>query len=183
MSERPPRFNHVAMSLPADALDEAGRKEIIDFYSTVFGWEELPTLTKDREMLVLQAYRYDQFVFLIAEDEPMQSPRMDHFGMAVHSMEQLDELHEKAQAWKAERDSNVDIIDKHADDHGVLKIWSFYVRHLLPMMIEVQFYEIAENARELVDEYNRSLAEKDAEAVAESAAAKRGRDVASGDGA
>lgn len=175
MSERPPRFNHVAMSLPVAALDESGRKAITDFYSSVFGWEELPTLTKDREMLVLQAYRYDQFVFLIAEDEPMQAPRMDHFGMAVDSMEQLDDLHARVQAWKAERDPSVDIIDKHADDHGVLKIWSFYVRHLLPMMIEVQFYEIAENARELVDEYNRTLAQGDTEQVAKGAAERRGR--------
>lgn len=160
MADRPPRFNHVAMSLPADALDEAGRKEIIDFYSSAFGWEELPTLTEDRKRLVLQAYRYDQFVFLIAEDEPMQSPRMDHFGMAVHSMEQLDELHDRVKRWKEERDDRVDLIEKHADDHGVLKIWSFYVRHLLPMMIEVQFYEIAENAKELVDEYNRQVAQR-----------------------
>lgn len=160
MSDRPPRFNHVALSLPPDALDDAGRKEIIDFYSSVFGWDELPTLTEDRKRLVLQAYRYDQFVFLVAEDAPMQSPRMDHFGMAVHSMEQLDELHEKAKRWKEERDDRVDLIEKHADDHGVLKIWSFYVRHLLPMMIEVQFYEIAEDAKELVDEYNREVAER-----------------------
>lgn len=157
MSDRPPRFNHVAMSMAPDALDEAGRKEIIDFYSSVFGWEELPTLTDDRKRLVLQAYRYDQFVFLIAEDDPMRTPRMDHFGMAVHSMEQLDELHDRVKRWKEERDDRVDLIEKHADDHGVLKIWSFYVRHLLPMMIEVQFYEIAENAKELVDEYNRRV--------------------------
>lgn len=155
MPDRPPRFNHVAMSLPADALDEAGRREIIDFYSSTFGWEELPTLTEDRKRLVLQAYRYDQFVFLIAEDEPMQTPRMDHFGMAVHSMEQLDELHDKVKAWKEERDDRVDLIEKHADDHGVLKIWSFYVRHLLPMMIEVQFFEMAESARELTEEHRR----------------------------
>lgn len=155
MPDRPPRFNHVALSLPADALDEPGRREIIDFYSSTFGWEELPTLTEDRKRLVLQAYRYDQFVFLIAEDEPMQTPRMDHFGMAVHSMEQLDELHDKVRAWKEERDDRVDLIEKHVDDHGVLKIWSFYVRHLLPMMIEVQFFEMAEAARELTEEHRR----------------------------
>lgn len=159
MSERPPRFNHVALSLAPDALDGAGRKELCDFYSAVFGWEELPMLTEDRKQLVLQAYRYDQFVFLIGEREPMRSPRMDHFGMAVHSMEQLDELHDRVKRWKEERDGRVDLIEKHVDDHGVLKIWSFYVRHLLPMMIEVQFYEIAEDAKELVEEYNRKVAE------------------------
>lgn len=152
---RSPRFNHVAMSMPADALDEEGRREIIEFYSEVFGWEELPTLTEDRHRLVLQAYRYDQFVFLIAEDEPMTTPRMDHFGMAVHSMEQLDGLHERVRRWKEERDDRVDLIEKHVDDHGVLKIWSFYVRHLLPMMIEVQYYEMTPEAREIAEERRR----------------------------
>lgn len=151
---RAPRFNHVALSVPPDTLDEAGRREIVEFYGDVFGWEELPTLTEDRQQLVLQAYRYDQFVFLVGDDEPMRSPRKDHFGMAVYSMEHLDELHERCRAW-AERDDRVDFIEKHVDDHGVLKIWSFYVRHLLPMMIEVQLYELAEDARELTEEHRR----------------------------
>jgi len=155
---RPPRFNHVALSLSPDRLDEAGRKEIVDFYSHVFGWEELPTLTEDRKRLVLQAYRFDQFVFLMAEDEPMTSPRMDHFGMSVSNIEELDEIEARIKEWKA-RDDRVDLIEKHADDQGVVKIWSVYVRHLLPMMIEIQFFEIAENARELVAEYNRQMAE------------------------
>jgi hypothetical protein len=137
----PPRFNHVAMSMPADGLDEAGRKEIVDFYSSTFGWEEYPTMTEDRKRLVLGARRPDQFVFLIAEDEPMRSPRMDHFGMAVSSIEDLDALCDKVRAWKEERDERVDLIDKHVDDQGVVKIWSFYVRHLLPMMIEVQYFD------------------------------------------
>lgn len=44
-TRRTPRFNHVAMSVPADLLDERGRREICDFYDEVFGWKELPTLT------------------------------------------------------------------------------------------------------------------------------------------
>ena len=38
----PTRFNHVAMSMPADSLDEAGRADICRFYSEVFGWQEHP---------------------------------------------------------------------------------------------------------------------------------------------
>ncbi|MBV9040640.1 MAG: hypothetical protein JOZ68_06530, partial [Acidimicrobiia bacterium] len=65
--KRQPRFNHVAMSLPADVLDERGRADIVAFYEEVFGWEELPQMTEDRKRLVLMAYRYGQFVFLIAD--------------------------------------------------------------------------------------------------------------------
>ena len=85
-----PRFNHVAMSLPADALGERGRADIARFYEEVFGWEVVPQMTEDRKRLVLTAYRYGQFVFLIADETPMTAPRMDHFGMGVDTMDELD---------------------------------------------------------------------------------------------
>ena len=139
-----PRFNHVAMSMPAEALDERGRNDIIDFCNEVFGWTEIEQLTKDRAQLVLQAYTYGQFVFLIAEDEPMQAPRMDHFGMQVATMDELDDMLAKARAYK-DKDERVDIVDKSAEDFGPLVLTSFYVRHLLPLMVEVQHYELKAN--------------------------------------
>jgi hypothetical protein len=137
---RQPRFNHVAMSMSADALDETGRKEIVEFYREVFGWEELPTLTEDRHRLVLQAYTYEQFVFLIADEPHMTCPRLDHFGMSVDTGEELDELLAASKAFAA-RDERVEIIDRKTEDYGMLKLHSFYVRYLLPMMIEVQHFE------------------------------------------
>jgi hypothetical protein len=140
---RAPRFNHVAMSVPADLLDEHGRAELLRFYGDVFGWEELPTETLDRQRLVLRAYSNEQFVFLIAEDRPMTCPRLDHFGMSVGTMEELDDMLERARAFQA-HDDRVDIVDKDATDHdGFLVLTSFYVRYLLPMMIEVQHWEWA----------------------------------------
>src|SRR5437660_109015 len=136
---RPPRFNHVAMSMPADALDEHGRRDILSFYGNVFGWEELPTLTEDRKRLVMMAYRYDQFVFLIADEPHMSGPRMDHFGMGVDTMDELDAFLARAKAYR-EKDDRVDIIDKHADEYPGLTLTSFYVGYLLPMMVEVQHY-------------------------------------------
>ena len=77
VSTRKPRFNHVAMSLPPDLLDPANRDEIVGFYREVFGWEEIPQMTIDRQRLVLSAYTYEQFVFLIADEPPMECPRLD----------------------------------------------------------------------------------------------------------
>ena len=134
-----PRFNHVAMSVPADLLDEEGRRDIVDFYSEVFGWQELPTETVNRQRLILSAYSYDQFVFLIAQDEPMRAPRLDHFGMGVGREEELDTFYRRALAYR-ERDRRVDIIDKQAEQHPGLSITSFYVGFLLPMMVEVQYF-------------------------------------------
>ena len=137
----PTRFNHVAMSMPADSLDEAGRNDITRFYSEVFGWREHPTMTEDRKRLVMGVHTYDQFVFLVADENPMKTPHADHFGLSVDSLDQLHEVLARAKAF-AESDDRVDIVDYAVEDHGVLKLHSFYVRYLLPMMVEVQYFQL-----------------------------------------
>jgi hypothetical protein len=141
-----PRFNHVAMSLPAAALGPNGRDEIVRFYGDVFGWEELPQMTEDGRRLVLMAYRYGQFVFLVADDTPMAAPRGDHFGMQVATMEELEEFLARARAYR-ENDDRVEVTDKEVEDFGPLVLTSFYVRFLLPLMVEVQHYEVKPEAR------------------------------------
>ena len=134
-----PRFNHVAMSVPAELLDEKGRREIVSFYSEVFGWSEVEMQTLDRKRLVLSAHRVDQFVFLIADDTPMTAPRLDHFGLGVGSMEELDTFYQRSLAYR-DKDDRVDIIDKKTDPYPGVSITSFYVRYLLPLMVEVQYF-------------------------------------------
>lgn len=134
-----PVFNHVAVSVPADQLDDRGRKEIVDFYSDVFGWNEIDMMTLDRKRLVLGAYLLEQFVFIHAEDDPMRAPKMDHFGMGVATEEELDTFLARAKAYQA-RDERVRIIDKHTDDFERLSLVSFYVGYLLPLMVEVQYF-------------------------------------------
>ena len=125
------------MSLPADALAEKGRGEIIDFYSEVFGWKELPTETIDRKRLVMMAYTLDQFVFLHADDPPMSGPRLDHFGLGVATLDELDSFYEKAQKYR-DKDDRVDIIDRQVNEYTGITLTSFYVKYLLPLMVEVQ---------------------------------------------
>jgi hypothetical protein len=140
---RMPRFNHVAMSVPAETLDESGRTDILRFYDEVFGWTEMPTLTEDRVRLVLRAHSNEQFVFLVADPKPMACPTTDHFGMSVATPEELSAIRERAQKFR-ERDSRVEIVDGEIEDYKVLKLHNFYVRYLLPMSVEVQCYEWAE---------------------------------------
>ena len=137
---RKPHFNHVAMSVPADLLDEQHRTDIVRFYDEVFGFKELPTETEDRRKLVLSVHTYEQFVFLIADDPPMACPRLDHFGMSVATERELDDMLARARAFQA-RDDRVDIVDREVTDHGMLAITSFYVRYLLPLMVEVQWWD------------------------------------------
>jgi hypothetical protein len=137
---RAPRFNHVAMSLPSELLEPAGRAELTAFYGDVFGWQELPTETVDGKKLVFGVHAVEQFVFLIADDPPMTCPRLDHFGLSVGTEAELDAVLAKARAWQA-RDDRVDIVDKSTEDHGMLAITSIYVRYLLPMMVEIQWWD------------------------------------------
>ena len=134
-----PRLNHVAMSVPADLLDETGRRDIVNFYRDVFDWQELPTETVDRTKLVLSAYRVDQFIFLIADDSPMRAPRLDHFVLGVGSLDELDTYYQRALDYR-QKDDRVDVIDKKAEQHPGLTLTSFYVGYLLPLMVEVQHF-------------------------------------------
>ena len=95
-----PHFNHVAMSVPGDLLDEENRGNLTRFYSQVFGFEEMPTETIDRKRLVLGAGRVDQFLFLVGNDEPMTCPRLDHWGMSVTTEEQLDDYLDRAKKFR-----------------------------------------------------------------------------------
>jgi hypothetical protein len=139
---KPPRLNHVAMSVPADALDADGRAALAAFYGDVFGFEEYPELTKDRHQLVFRAHTHEQFMFLIAEDEPMTAPRLDHFGMSVSSLAEFEEVARRAAAWKEREPDDVDLIEPTVEEYvGALRLHSFYVRYRLPLMVETQHFE------------------------------------------
>jgi hypothetical protein len=146
MSQAPPsqpRFNHIALTVPPELLNESGRKQILDFYGEVFGWTEHAMLTEDRSRLVMGCHRIDQFVFLLAGDKTTDCGPFDHFGMAVGSLGELRATLERARRY-AERDPRVEITDHGVEDHGILKLHAAYVRFLLPMMFEVQYYEFPE---------------------------------------
>jgi len=135
-----PRFNHVAMSVPADLLDETNRADLCRFWGEVLGFVEMPTMTVDRKRLIFSCVHWDQFIFLIAEDDPMRCPRMDHFGLAVGSVDELVAARDRAVAFK-EHDQRVDLIDLRVDDQGPIKIHSIYLGYVLPMLCELQYWE------------------------------------------
>jgi hypothetical protein len=138
----PPRFNHVALSLAADALDHDGRDAICAFYGDVFGFEEYGELTTDRKQLVLRAHHHEQFVFLIADDPPMTAPRMDHWGLSVSTQEDFDEVAGRAAAWAKREPDAVDLVAPKFEQYGeFLRLHSFYVKYRLPIMVETQYFE------------------------------------------
>jgi hypothetical protein len=139
---KPPRINHVALSVPAGRLDAEGRTALTAFYGDVFGLEEYPQLTEDRRRLVLRAHTHEQFVFLTAGEPPMTAPRMDHFGISVSSLAEFEEVARRAAAWKAREPGEVDLVEPTVEEYaGALRLHSFYVRYRLPLMVETQHFE------------------------------------------
>src|SRR5947207_6758410 len=138
---KPPRLNHVAMSMPAAMLDADGRAALVDFYGDVFGFEEYQQLTDDKHRLVFRAHSHEQFMFLIADDHPMTAPRLDHFGISVASLPDFREVARRAAAWNEKEPEHVDLIEPTFEEYdGVLRLHSFYVRYRLPLMIETQHF-------------------------------------------
>ena len=137
---RKARFNHVAISVAPELLDETGRSALLAFYGDVFGWDEMPPLTKDRQLFVLRCGSNEQFVYLSGSKQPMQCPSLDHVGVSVGTPAELDAMLERARKRK-ERDSEVEIVERGLDDFGMLKLHNFYVRYRLPLMFEVQCFE------------------------------------------
>ena len=137
-----PRFNHVALTVPADLLDAEGRTDLLRFHERVFGWTEMPTMTRDRELLVLRAWSNEQFVYLHASPEPMRAGASEHFGLSVAEVAELDAMYERAEKLRAE-DGRVELLPRETQDFRVVKLHSFYVRYRLPLMIEVQCFEWA----------------------------------------
>ncbi len=141
--EPAPRFNHVAMSVPRELVTPEGRESILSFYGDVFGWTEMPSMSEDGKLLVLRAYRNDQFVFLGASDDPIRCDDREHFGMSVAAPAMLDHMYEAACKYR-EKDPRVEIVERKTDDFKVLKLHAFYVRYRIPLWVEVQCFEWAE---------------------------------------
>jgi hypothetical protein len=108
----------------------------------VFGFEEYTDLTEDKRRLVLRAHHHEQFVFLIAEKDPMQTPRLDHFGLSVATLDDFNEVLRRARAWKEKEPDTVDLIESKVEEYaGMLNLHSFYVGYRLPLLVETQHFE------------------------------------------
>ena len=136
-----PRFNHVAMSVPSETLLEPTRRELNRFFADVLGFDELTTMTEDGRRLIYSCVHWQQFIFLIADDDPMRCPRMDHYGFSVGSLDELLAARDRAQAFQ-QQDARLELVDHIVDDQGMVKIHSIYIGYLLPMLCELQFWEL-----------------------------------------
>jgi hypothetical protein len=139
-----PRLNHVAISMDPALLDDNGRAELLDFYGDVFGWTEGDNTGEIGNPLILYTGAFAQFVYLLPGDPYLQAPAMDHFGMQVATMAELESIVERAKARQA-RDERVTLIDVHArttegPTHDYT-LTSAYIGFVIPLLIELQHLE------------------------------------------
>ena len=139
-----PRLNHVAITMPPGDLDDGARAELKDFYGDVFGWVEGDNSGESGNPLILMTGQM-QFVYLLPGDPALECPRLDHFGLEVSSVAEIEEIVAKAKAWQ-EKDDRVSIIDMKARSsegpRGHYTLTSAYVGFLLPMMVELQHLHV-----------------------------------------
>jgi hypothetical protein len=136
-----PVYNHVALTMQRELLEEPRRTDLIEFYHDVYGWEVAPAMTVDGRRLVFRMYRRGQFLFLIGSDDYSQIRPADHFGIQVGSLDAMRSMIAKARRWKEERDSSVEITSVGCQESASGgPIYNVYIRYLLPMRVEIQHY-------------------------------------------
>ena len=140
-----PLINHVAITVDATVLDEAGRAALLDFFGEVFGWTEGDNSTERGNPLILYTGRQRQFLYLLpGTDDFLRSPPLDHFGLEVSSREELVAILGRAKAFRDD-DERVTIIDlDEMVTHGPrsdFTLTNSYIGFLLPLMIELQYIE------------------------------------------
>jgi hypothetical protein len=141
----PARFNHMELTLPIGELD-LNRQEIKDFYADLLGWDSIDVPILGQTGLLLRTDpETSQFLLLTEQKVHIDSPGYDHLGLIFDTREEVDELLEKAKKWQA-RDDRVRIKEYEDLVTGGVTTHAFYVRHLLPIWLDIQVQEFEEGS-------------------------------------
>lgn len=136
----PARFNHMELTLPLGEL-EANREEIKRFYGELLGWESLDVPILGQTGLLLRTDpETSQFILLTEQKKHIASPGYDHLGLLYESRAEVDGLLSKAKECQAE-DARVQIKEYEDLVTGGVTTHAFYVRHLLPIWLDIQVQE------------------------------------------
>jgi hypothetical protein len=145
-----PRMNHVAITMDPALLDDHGRAELLDFYGDVFGWTLGDNTGEVGNPLILYTGAFAQFVYLLPGDPYLHAPAMDHFGLQIATLPELEAIVERVKARQA-TDERVTLIDVHArktegPTHDYT-LTSAYIGFVIPLLIELQHLERHEKSR------------------------------------
>ena len=141
----PGRFNHMELTLPVGGLETA-REEIKVFYGDLFGWDALDVPILGQTGLLLRTDpETSQFILVTEQENHLRSPGYDHLGILYETREEVDALLEKTRKWQ-ERDARVQIKEYEDLVMGPVTTHAFYVKHLLPIWLDVQCQEFEDGS-------------------------------------
>ena len=140
------RFNHMELTYGEGLLTPELRDEIREFYGEIFGWSASDIEILGQTGLLLGVdEEVSQFILLAESPKPIHSPGYDHLGVLLETRAEVDAIYTKCQEWQA-RDARVQIKNYEDLDQGVVVVRAFYVRHLLPIWLDVQCLEWTEGS-------------------------------------
>ena len=134
------RLNHVAMSVPPELLDEDNRRDLKQFYEEVFGFQEHPSMTEDGQRLVFRVHEINQFLFLYGTASRCRA-RAWTTGASRSTPRPSSTRSSAGPGPSRRRIPRVHIVDKHVDEYASLAVTSTYIGYLLPMTIEIQWWD------------------------------------------
>jgi hypothetical protein len=133
------RFDHMELTVPVGSLTTALRKEIDDFYGSIFGWSGFDIDVAGRPCRLLMCGS-DQFIQVLESEQPLQSPGSDHLGLLLESRQDVDAALQACERY-AERDDRVSIEVREDLAYPGLTVHTFYVNYLLPISFDVHSQE------------------------------------------
>ena len=133
------RFDHMELTIPIGSLTTTLRKEIDDFYGSIFGWSGFDMDVAGRPCRLLMCGS-SQFIELLESEQPMHSPGSDHLGLLLESRQEVDDAW-KARERYAERDDRASTERRQDLAYPNLTVHTFYVNYLLPISFDVHSQE------------------------------------------
>jgi hypothetical protein len=101
-------LNHVAVRVDSSLLDEPSRSEIMRFFHEIFGWVEGDNTGERNDPLIMYTGVFAQFIYLARGDPDSLGGDLDHFGLQIDTLAELEALVAKAQEIAA-RDPRVTV--------------------------------------------------------------------------
>jgi hypothetical protein len=133
------RFNHMELTVPRGALDDAMRADLAAFYGGVLGWETMDVEIVGGTQLLMRPDE-GQFILVAESDKPLRSPGYDHLGLLCETRQEVDDLLAECRRWQ-EKDDRLRLKTYDDLDTGDLVVHAFYVKHLLPLWFDIQCME------------------------------------------
>ena len=133
------RFDHMELTIPVGSLTTTLRKEIDDFYGSIFGWSGFDMDVAGRPCRLLMCGS-DQFIQLLESEQPMHSPGSDHLGLLLESRQDVDDALKPASGTPSS-DDRVSIERRQDLAYPNLTVHTFYVNYLLPISFDVHSQE------------------------------------------